>query len=292
MARKSSSALADLFGIAVMLPWWVGVTLAVILYFIIHSFVAPNEIMPGQTIDVGKQLIHTFASILQYAVPSIFLLGALVSGLKPLYKAAKWKDRSPSAAKVPQAAPSLAVVNRPTDWSIELINSIEWRSFEKLCFSIWEMRGYNPSWTSIGADGGIDFFLCSPKNPEIKIGIVQCKAWQTRQIGVSVVRELLGVRVSEKFEFAALMIAGKASSEARELAEKNEIWILDTENIVQDIRKLSVPTQQKLLSDLLNTDYLTPTCPNCDIKLVKRHGKNGRSFWGCKKFPSCRYILN
>ena len=31
-----------------------------------------------------------------------------------------------------------------------------------------------------------------------------------------------------------------------------------------------------------------PTCPECGAKMVKRHDRNGRAFWGCGKYPHCR----
>lgn len=34
----------------------------------------------------------------------------------------------------------------------------------------------------------------------------------------------------------------------------------------------------------------SPTCPECGAKMVKRHDRNGRAFWGCSDYPRCRGI--
>lgn len=31
-----------------------------------------------------------------------------------------------------------------------------------------------------------------------------------------------------------------------------------------------------------------PECPQCGGKMVKRHDRNGRAFWGCAEYPRCR----
>ena len=31
-----------------------------------------------------------------------------------------------------------------------------------------------------------------------------------------------------------------------------------------------------------------PICRNCNIEMVMRTGRNGKKFWGCNNFPTCR----
>jgi restriction system protein len=65
MARRKHSVIADVFEISSMLPWWVGVSLAVVAYLFFHH-IATQEIVasmePGQIGKVaGRQFFKAIA---------------------------------------------------------------------------------------------------------------------------------------------------------------------------------------------------------------------------------------
>lgn len=35
----------------------------------------------------------------------------------------------------------------------------------------------------------------------------------------------------------------------------------------------------------------TPKCSSCGSKMVLRHSKDGKSFYGCSKYPKCRFTF-
>lgn len=92
MARKNSSVLEDLMGIAAQLPWKVGVAIAVVAYVILHYFATktPLTTNPAELKAIGKTLgdsmVHgiwtTLASVLQYVVPLALLLGSCASFIR------------------------------------------------------------------------------------------------------------------------------------------------------------------------------------------------------------------
>ncbi len=48
-----------------------------------------------------------------------------------------------------------------------------------------------------------------------------------------------------------------------------------------------IKLEKKLTRFILSTRKF-PKCPDCDGKLVKKHGKYG-PFLGCSNYPNCRY---
>ncbi len=58
MARRKSSVLDNLFGIAAALPWWAGVTVAIITYGILHHYAVigmpVSTVIPGQIGHMGS----------------------------------------------------------------------------------------------------------------------------------------------------------------------------------------------------------------------------------------------
>lgn len=83
MARRKQSPVEDLIEITSKLPWWVGVVLAIAAYIWLHSVAAAEVtavVQPGKMGDfVGQTLFKTLASIGQYLLPIVFLLGAAMS---------------------------------------------------------------------------------------------------------------------------------------------------------------------------------------------------------------------
>lgn len=81
--KRKSSGLEDLLAVAAMLPWWLAVVLAVMAYAVLHYYAGGQAVatpaQPGQL--ALDHLLKTLATIGQYLVPAVFLLGALVSVL-------------------------------------------------------------------------------------------------------------------------------------------------------------------------------------------------------------------
>ena len=110
MARKKTSPVEELFEVASLLPWWAGVGIAVVAYFLLHSF-ATAEIAvatkPGEFgHSIGQAIVKTIASLAQFILPIILLAGAAASAI------AKAKDK----ATFPRGAGTQSVNGpRPTE---------------------------------------------------------------------------------------------------------------------------------------------------------------------------------
>ena len=67
---------------------------------------------------------------------------------------------------------------------------------------------------------------------------------------------------------------------------------IDGDALISFIRQLPQDRQDALLDSAFSGDFDTPTCPNCDVKMVRRTaGKgpfSGSEFWGCPRYPRCK----
>jgi restriction system protein len=178
--------------------------------------------------------------------------------------------------------------------SVETLKQIEWYSFELFCKIYYENIGYTVSKTKAGADGGTDLILYQA-NSASPYALVQCKARGYKDIGVNYVRELLGVMTSEKVAKGILITNACFTNAAIEFSNRNAIEAIDLYKLSYYVNELEAGKRLKLVRFLERTDYTTPTCPNCEVKLVERIAKSGKamgqSFWGCKNYPRCRYIM-
>jgi len=190
------------------------------------------------------------------------------------------------------SAPEAAIDPQPRTWSLELLQSLEWRRFEELCAGYFEAAGgFRARTTRLGADGGIDIYLYAPTETR-PVGVVQCKAWNTYPVGVKLIRELYGVMAAEQARIGIFITTGEYTAEARAFADHKHLQLLNGEALLEKLQGLPASRGARLLEQVTAGDYTTPSCPHCGIKMVRRKArKDGQTFWGCINYPRCRQTL-
>ena len=281
MARKKQSTAEDMIDIVAVLPWWVGVTLAIVSYFILHDIATQVVVIksgsPNHIDQIGSQLYKTLATFGQYIFPMIFSFGAIASLLRR-------KQRTDLLSSV------------KTIKGKDVVRKMNWKEFELLVGEAFRQQGFTVAETGSGADGGIDLIA----KKEGATYLIQCKHWKKSKIGVSIIREHLGVIVSEGAAGGFVVTSGVYTQEAKGFAQSNNIKLLDGDTLYQSINATQqpIPTQQK--SEPIKTNQPevneTPSCPICQQAMVMRTAKKGsnvgNNFWGCSQFPKCRGVAS
>lgn len=171
---------------------------------------------------------------------------------------------------------------KPTDWSLSLLQAIDWKRFEEVVAAYFRAKGLHCETQTHGADGGIDARIFA-RGADSPMALVQCKAWKNKPVGVAPIREMLGVMTHEKVARGFFMITGEFSLDALSFAESHRITLVSGEKFLEMIRVQPNEVQASLLEVATEGDYLVPTCASCGVKMIHR-GK----FWGCANFPKCR----
>jgi len=309
-------------------PWWVSVVAAVVSYVTLKYIIPAIEFQQKGPADVTYMLFKGLANaapILAPLIALILLIPAPFSALnakRNRKKTIRLPSRiSPSSkTKTAKIEPldfgenslmddraaiefpytdevekyAITPEDNKVDLSIETLKRIEWYSFELLCKIYYESIGFRVVKTKAGADGGIDLLLYI-SNTEKPFAIVQCKARTYRDIGVNYARELLGVMTSEKVGKGILITNSGFTKEAYDFANNHQIELIDVSILSEMLANLDEDKKQLLIDFLKSFDFTTPTCPNCEVKLVERTTKKGKDigqkFWGCMNYPKCRYKL-
>lgn len=195
-----------------------------------------------------------------------------------------WRDRL--ASEVANAFP---LPSHPSALSKELLDALEWRRFEELVTWYFQRTGFEAERSRIGADGGVDILLSKPGEVQ-PYAYVQCKAWHKYNVGIKAVRELFGVMASDEIPRGFFVTTGEFTEEAARFAQGKKMTLVDGSSLLADINALPESDRSAILQQVTAGDYTTPTCPRCDVKMVRRTGSDG-DFWGCvnySKRPSCR----
>lgn len=280
MARRSkqqSSAIDEVFGFLRAAPVWAGPIVAVLVYaacrwafpWILSTTTSESEFAKGVAQPISMFLFR-FAPFAGAGVILIWLAAEFT----------KWTDRR----RFEQQS------------GLSSINDLSWREFESLLVEAFQRQGFVVEHTGQdGADGGIDIRLSKAG----AITLVQCKHWKRQQVGVQVVRELLGVVTSEGAQSGIVVTSGQFTAEATDFAAKNPIRLIDGRELVQMISEVQqsggIERQraEEAVTSAQGAGSDGPTCPKCGAALVrqtaKRGARAGSRFFGCSRYPGCRY---
>jgi len=221
---------------------------------------------------VLPSFIRMLATFGQIILPVVFLFGAIVSAFNSYKRKKLYIDTVESPSSNP-------------------LDGMNWRDFELLVGEHFRREGFVVEETAGGADGGVD--LIAMKNGEKYL--IQCKQWKAYKVGVKVVRELLGVMVGDAATGGFVVTSGNFTRDAVIFAKDNNITLLDGKSLQRMMKA------QPRLSDTIEIPgpILKPSamnqisCKECGAELVLRTAKKGRSqgkqFYGCTRFPKCRY---
>lgn len=280
MARRSkqqSSAIDEVFAFLRAAPVWAGPIVAVLAYgacrwafpWILSTTTSESEFANGVSQPISMFLFR-FAPFAGAGVLLIWLAA----------ESSKWMDRR----RFEQQSGSSS------------INDLSWQVFESLLAEAFRRQGFVVEHTGRdGPDGGIDIRLGKAG----AVTLVQCKHWKRQQVGVRIVREMLGVVSSEGAQSGIVVTSGQFTAEATDFAAKNPIRLIDGRELVRMIADLQESGRvQDRGSETAPAAAPSPhaapmVCPQCGAplvkKLAKRGARMGSAFFGCSTFPSCRY---
>lgn len=292
MARQKTSPLEDIIMVASKLPWWAGVSLALISYLVLHLFASRPPLPmtgPGQMGAFAvRGLFTTLAMFGQYILAFAFGLGALISAFN-LFRQKKIYNY---------------VAKRP---GVAALNDMSWGGFERLVSEYYRRKGFQVTREGgNGPDGGIDLIL-RKKN---EIYLVQCKQWKAYKVGVQPVREFYGVMASRGAAGGYFVTSGEYTNDAKRFVHGLNLELVDGRKLREMIDIAQQPVLTRVTADPSRSSIdvpagvdsrvspvapvvpASPVCPQCNAEMSKRvarHGSNaGKEFWGCITYPKCK----
>jgi restriction system protein len=277
--RKKTSTADDLLELVAMLPWWAGVLLALMSYFVLHSIASQPVVASTDSAQMGAMVTQSIwkslATAGQYLLPFICLLGAGTSAWRR-------RERKNLVADVARS--------KATD----ALDGMSWREFEMLVGEGFRLQGYQVAETGGGgADGGMDLVLTKPgKNGSEKF-LVQCKQWRAYKVGVDVVRELYGVMAAKGATGGFVVISGRFTDEAINFASGRNVTLVDGPKLHGLLRQAQAGAERSpAKKPAVPVAHSPAPCPLCakpmTRRTAKRGGNAGGEFWGCTGYPTCR----
>ena len=266
--RNDRSVLDDLFEAFIECPTWVGPLIAAIVYVVM------NWLIPIWAQSQKPTHLPDFVSKINSELPRLFApyFAGIVLLVWVIAEIRKFSTRE----KFNRVKPSRDVPK------------LSWQEFEELLSEVFRREGYSVEHSGkSGPDDGVDHRLFK----DGKRILVQCKHWRQEQVGVSIIRELLGVIVHEGADAGIVVTSGTFTQESIKFAEQNLIRLIngnELQLLVQSLQKSKMELRRQASPEKATI----PNCPHCGSSMAKRIAKKGpnagEGFWGCTKFPQCR----
>ncbi|OMD37541.1 restriction endonuclease [Paenibacillus odorifer] len=171
------------------------------------------------------------------------------------------------------------------------LDQINGAEFERLLSLYFRDQGYIVKEVGIGGkDGGVDLVIVDKRGEKTA---VQAKCYADHnKVQVMTIRELVGAKRNHDCILSLLVTTSDLTADAKREAEQFKVDYWHGGLVENKLRawgkwqpaKTKVK-QRKVASTTVKT--VTVIC-GCGAPMVERKNKDGKAFWGCSDYPSCR----
>ncbi len=167
----------------------------------------------------------------------------------------------------------------------ETLDNLSAEEFEQIILTAYSRLGYKAEATSSSGDKGIDGYLYKDG---LKIGL-QCKK-QAGKVTDPAMRNFLGSLVNAGCSSGIFATSSDFTYVAVETAKANNIKLVNRD----DVMALLVATiNDEFVSEggeIIKFQGQVKICPRCHSQMYVKYSRfRKRSFWGCSKYPECKY---
>jgi restriction system protein len=131
-------------------------------------------------------------------------------------------------------------------WSLNIIQSIDWRKLEELSFAYFLERGIPAKASSRRVDGGIDIKLYQDISSTPK-SVVRCKSGNIKCISRKEIHGFSWIMSFEKIAKGIYITSGEFTNDAKEFAKSNGITLITGKMLLMMISRLPEESQKQLL---------------------------------------------
>ena len=176
----------------------------------------------------------------------------------------------------------------PSDWTLDLLQQLEWQRFEDICVEFFRSIGLEARSMSAGPIGDATLRIADPSDPKPN-GLAKVSAG-AGVVGLAAMQNLYAALSREDLKQGFYLTAGAFSVEAIAAARGVGIFPIDGTALLAHILALPVAPQEALLKRSVRGDFRTPSCPTCGNKMALRQA-DSKEFWRCGTFPACKTRL-
>lgn len=202
------------------------------------------------------------------------------------------KRRMELALAAALQSPSEPASNVPTDptmrFTLGLLGKLEWKRFEQLVAQYYTKTGESAKRTGAGPDAPINIHISWKDDPRPFAG-VRCVGGPVSIVDLKTLQALFEALTRQEIKRGYAVTTGSFQQAAREFAVEKGLALIPGDSFVEKLNALPEQARAELLRETIVGDFTTPTCPRCDVKMVKSNGREPR--WVCPNRPTCEATI-
>lgn len=193
---------SDLWKSLVESPWWAGL-LSGVAGYVLLAYLVPRLLLGHSLLEGTADIFPVFAVVWL----SICVAASLLGLGRRIFRRRLYDSIG----------------------NLRDLEGLSWQQFERLVGEYFRRHGFTVQEVgSTGGDGGVDLLLFRGSERHV----VQCKHWKARQVGVGVVRELIGSVNLTGAARGHLVTFGPVTRAARLAAREGDVQILSGADIL------------------------------------------------------------
>lgn len=177
-------------------------------------------------------------------------------------------------------------VDHGTLFTAEFLAKLEWKRFEELVALYYAKTGVVAVRTKTGPESPVHLEI-SWKGEAKPFACVQCHASPPGLIRTEPLQALARALAGAEIRRGYVVTNGKFNVEARDLAEEKHFTLLPGDILLEKLNALPPAARIELMQEMTKGDYTTPTCPKCEVKMVR----SGLEGWRCANTSKCAVVL-
>ncbi|MEY3773576.1 MAG: hypothetical protein RLZZ129_356 [Verrucomicrobiota bacterium] len=223
----------------------------------------------------------------------LFLSGLLLGAMGGALGYHLWQARQPKGPEVKDAPlPPTGGTSDPfaQHWSQKLLELLDWRVFRDVVAAYIRQLGFEVKARAPDANGVIELEGFNPATGKPAM-LVRCQAWDRELVDDRAVLNLHAAMAAAGVTQGAFLTTGRFTPAAVTAVATHNIDLVSGSELLERVGQLPLAAQNHLLNLATEENYAMPTCPGCNVKMVRRMtvtaGRPGVYFWGCRNFPRC-----
>ncbi|MEW6705280.1 MAG: restriction endonuclease [Pseudomonadota bacterium] len=226
--RRKTGPIEDLMDAVALVPWWVSVALAPLLYLLMQHLASAlgTGARAAPLADASElamaAMTQGLAEASQVLLPAVCLLAAGVS---------VWRRRRRISQSDDTGAAPLA----------RLLHGMSRQEFESLAGEAFRLRGFRVIETGRGGDDGVDLVLHKAGQTHL----VHCGQWKALVVGEDSVRGLLQVMQARGAAVGWVLTAGGFTHEALRLAGLHPLRLIDGAQLKPMLDRAAIARQHR-----------------------------------------------
>jgi restriction system protein len=224
----------------------------------------------------------------------LFLSGLVLGVAGGVLACHCWQARQPKGPEVKDAPlPPAGGTSDPfaQHWSQKLLDLLDWRVFRDVVAAYIRQLGFEAKASAPDESGVIELEGFDPATGRPAM-LVRCRVWDRALVDDRAVLGLQAAMAAAGVTQGAYLTTGRFTPAAVAAVAVHNIDLVSGSELLERVGQLPLAAQNHLLDLATEEDYAVPTCPACNVKMVRRMtvaaGQPGVYFWGCRHYPRCQ----